>query len=227
MNKGFIVAAIVIVVGSALVCTQKLQQEEIQGNMTKMNLSENTNLVNEHELEIVSSKKIDKEYEVIVKNTSGKELDKVEFTLGEITYELYDMLPDENYKFMAYNTDDNLELKNITVDNDTVNYNSKEIALVHISTNGNVVEGAIKNNTEKYISPSQVIYFVKDKDGNTIQEIIHYETELHEENIISPNQVFGFADEIPEGLNFNNEKKVVFNYLDIESNEIKTILYEQ
>lgn len=219
MKKVLLLAAIVIVVGSALICTKISRQEERNANVVSMNLSESTNLVNRPEIKMVSLE----ENEMVVKNTSGKEIAKIEFTIDGITYELYDMLPGENYKFSIYSTKEEVELKVVAVDYEYENYNSDKIILANLNVNRKILEGAIK--TEMQIAPSQIIYFLKDKDGNTIQKVIHYETELHDDNIISEGQIFGFVDELSDDFKYN--KKIVFNYLDIRSNEIKTVLLEQ
>lgn len=222
MKKRLLIfTAIVIAVVSALVCTKNSKQKEnaISMNLTESKLGSEVLQLEAKELEIVSFE----ENEIVVRNTSGKKIAKIEVTIDDITYYLYDMLPGENYKFSIYSTKEEVDLKVIAVDYEYENYSSNKISLANLTINKKIVEGAIKTNIK--IAPSQIIYFLKDKDGNTIQKVIHYESELHEENIIMEGKAIGFVDEL--GSNFNENKKIVFNYLDIESNELKTVLLEK
>jgi predicted double-glycine peptidase len=54
-------------------------------------------------------------YEIVVKNTSGGYIRKISFTLGEGIYELYNLNPGESYKFVAFNTETDINLKVMSI----------------------------------------------------------------------------------------------------------------
>ena len=192
-------------------------------------MEERTSLIDNKKgiLEMVSSQKKYQEeydtenYEVIVKNTSGETLKKVEFTLGEGIYELYDILPDEKYKFVAYNTEENLDLKIISVDYEIKNFYPEEISM-DITNDGKKVTGLVKNNGERDLYPSQIIFFLKDEQGNTVQKNIEYAGCFFEGLIIKPSKSLEFESDIPQGYYFNNSKSVIVRYSDTEFKMIET-----
>ena len=229
--KSFFIGATigVVVVGGVCLYTKSLNQEQKKCNMVNSNMEERTSLIDNKKgiLEMVSSQKKYQEeydtenYEVIVKNTSGETLKKVEFTLGEGIYELYDILPDEKYKFVAYNTEENLDLKIISVDYEIKNFYPEEISM-DITSDGKKVTGLVKNNGERDLYPSQIIFFLKDEQGNTVQKNIEYAGCFFEGLIIKPSKSLEFESDIPQGYYFNNSKSVIVRYSDTEFKMIET-----
>ncbi len=232
--KSFFMGAtigMVVVIGGVCLYTnlkaeKKEEQEDVvSSKVEQVNCSIETEkqlyIKQEEILEIISAeKKYQQEYdtenyEVVIKNTSAKTLQKVTFTLGEGVYEIYDMLPNESYKIVAYNTEEDLNLKVLTVNYEIVNYFPDEIAL-NITNDGIKVTGTISNNGDREVYPGRVIYFLKDSDGNTIQKSIEYAGCFFEGLVISPKKSLDFEQDIPKGLYFNNSKKTIVEYSDLE-----------
>lgn len=229
--KSFMIGATigVVVVGGAWICTNNSREKEQQCDTVNYNLSEYSNLSQNEKgiMEVISyQKKYQEEYktenyEVVVKNTSGELLKKIEFTLGEGVYELYDMLPDEEYKFVAYNTEENLNLKIISVYYEIKNYYPEEISL-EISNDGENINGSVTNNGQRELYPSQIIFFLKDNDGNTIQKTIEYAGCFFDGLVIKPEQSLEFESNIPQGYFFNDNKSVIVRYTDLDFRTVDT-----
>lgn len=232
--KSFVIGATIgsIVVGGVWLSTQILKEEEHE-NIVNSNLEERESIVKEEKrtLEIISSEKKYQEefktenYEIVIKNTSGEKLKKVEFTLGEGIYELYDLSPDEEYKFIAFDNENDINLKIISVNYEIKNYNPEEVSL-DITNDGKKVQGTIINNGERELYPAQIIFFLQDNEGNTIQSTIEYAGCFFEGLVIKPNKSLSFEKDIPEGYYFNNSKSVIVRYSDIEFRMIETSFFE-
>ena len=215
--------------GGVLLCTKVFKQEPAKEDIVNSSIKEETSIVKvERELlEIVNTEKKyqpeynTENYEVVIKNTSGKSLKKIEFTLGEGIYELYDMLPDEEYKFVAYNTEKELDLRIISVDYEIMNYYPEEVSL-EITNDGKKVSGYVTNNGQRDLYPSQIIFFLRDEEGYTVQKIIEYAGCFFEGLIIKPGSNLNFESDIPENNYFKNNKSVIFKYSDTTLNYIDT-----
>lgn len=136
------------------------------------------------------------------------------------------MLPDEEYKVTAYNTADDLTLNVISVDYEIRNYYPEEVSL-EIKEKGEVFSGNIKNNGERNIYPCQIIYFVKDDAGRTIQNTIEYAGCFDDGLVIEPNKVLDFESNNTQGLLLNTNKPVIVRYSDLDFKEIETRFFEQ
>jgi hypothetical protein len=234
--KSFVIGAaigVTVVVGGVCIYTNNLKKGEAQKEIVNSSIEEKYSIVKEERkiLEIISSEKKYQEeyntenYEVVVKNTSGEYLKRVEFSLGEGIYELYDMIPDEEYKFVAYNTEEEINLKVISTDYEIINYYPDEVSL-SITNDGKNVTGSIKNNGERDLYPSQIIFFMKDGSGNTVQKTIEYAGCFFEDLVIKPESTLDFESEIPDGYSFNNSKNVIVRYSDTEFKSVDTIFFD-
>lgn len=220
-------AAIGVVVVTGGVCIYaknvKKEKESNEDNIVYAQMEEKATVCENKKgmLEILSyEKKYQEEfktenYEVIVKNTSGEKLDKITFTLGEGIYELYNMSPDEKYKFVAYNTEKDLNLKVMSVDFEIKNYYPEEISL-NLDSKDNKFKGSITNNGQRDLYPGRIVYFLKDKDGYTIQKSIEYAGCFFEGLVISPSKSHEFESEIPEELTLDSNKNIIVEYTDLE-----------
>lgn len=219
----------IVVGGGVFLYTSFFGNEPQKEDVVSSYLEEKTNIVEEEKqiLEIISSKKEYQEeyktenYEIVIKNTSGKYLKKVEFSLGEGTYELYDMEQDEQYKFVAFNTEESLDLKIISVDYDIINYYPEEISL-DITNDGKKVTGYITNNGERDLYPAQIIYFLSDEEGYTIQKTIEYAGCFFEGLVIKSGKTLDFESDIPDNNYFKNSKSVIVRYSDTSFKTIDT-----
>ena len=169
LKSFFIGATIGIVVGGTVFSAVKINKKDEELVTSQLKEEKQASYTHQSALEIVNyQKKYFKEYdsenyEVEVKNTSGKVLKSVEFTLGEGIYTLYDIQPDETYKFIAFNTENNVDLKVISINYEILTYNEDEISL-EITNDGKKVTGKIKNTSQRDLYPSQVIFYLIDNE---------------------------------------------------------------
>lgn len=172
-------------------------------------------------LEIVKSEKKyfeewdSENYEVIIKNTSGVSMQRVQFTLGEGIYEIYNVEPDDEYKIIAYNSENNINLKIMTIDYEIPSYFPDEVQL-NTTIENNVLTGVVKNNSEIELYPNQVMIFLKDQNGKIVQKTIEYSGCFFEGLVIKPDAEFKFEIEIPEGHILLKNKGIMFKYSDLE-----------
>jgi hypothetical protein len=163
-------------------------------------------------------------YEIVVKNTSGGYIRKISFTLGEGIYELYNLNPGESYKFVAFNTETDINLKVMSIVYDTINYNEGEIELQRNNIEGKV-SGTITNKGERDLYPSQIIYFLEDGNGNTIQKVISYAGCFFEGLVIHKGETLDFEEEIPQGYKVLTSKGILVQYSDLEFKNIEEVLF--
>ncbi len=137
------------------------------------------------------------------------------------------MLPDEEYKVVAYNTTNDLSLKEISVDYDMINYYPDEISFNLIKEEETFI-CEIKNNGERNLYPSQVIFFTKDDSGRTIQNTIEYAGCFNDNLVIKPNKTLKTDEEQGDmnGLLLNKNKPIIIRYSDIEFREVTTKFFE-
>ena len=207
--------------------------EFIQNNSSKENKKEEVKEVAVHTepLTITSQEKKyfdewkTENYEIVVKNTSGGYIRKISFTLGEGIYELYNLNPGESYKFVAFNTETDINLKVMSIVYDTINYNEGEIELQRNNIEGKV-SGTITNKGERDLYPSQIIYFLEDGNGNTIQKVISYAGCFFEGLVIHKGETLDFEEEIPQGYTLNNNKGIMVMYSDLEFKYTEQVLFK-
>ena len=226
--KSFLVGATIgIVVGGTVFSAVKINKKDEELVTSQLKEEKQESYTHQGALEIVNyQKKYFKEYdsenyEVEVKNTSGKVLKSVEFTLGEGIYTLYDIQPDETYKFVAFNTENDIDLKVISIDYEILTYNEDEISL-EITNDGKKVTGKIKNTSQRDLYPSQVIFFLMDNEGNIIQKTLEYAGCFDEGLVIKPGKELSFEADIDENTSYYNSKKVIVRYSDLDFREVYT-----
>ncbi len=226
--KSFVVGATIgIVVGGTVFSAVKINKKDEELVTSQLKEEKQESYTHQSALEIVNyQKKYFKEYdsenyEVEVKNTSGKVLKSVEFTLGEGIYTLYDIQPDETYKFVAFNTENDIDLKVISIDYEILTYNEDEISL-EITNDGKKVTGKIKNTSQRDLYPSQVIFFLMDNEGNIIQKALEYAGCFDEGLVIKPGKELSFEADIDGNTSYYNSKKAIVRYSDLDFREVYT-----
>ena len=241
-NLKFFMAGVMvcaIVVAGGVVLTQKVfkedkkEQNEVNASVTEYKASNIECKAEQKEaLTIISSEKKYQEeyktenYEVVVKNTSGSYIEKISFTLGEGIYELYNINPEENYKFVAFDNETDINLKVLSITYETKTYGlDDEISLERKNENGKI-SGSIKNNGQRKLYPAQIVYFVTDSEGNTIQRVISYAGCFFEGLVINPEGTHEFEEEIPQGYTLNNNKGIMVMYSDLEFKYTEQVLFK-
>ena len=207
--------------------------EFIQNNSSKENKKEEVKEVAVHTepLTITSQEKKyfdewkTENYEIVVKNTSGSYIRKISFTLGEGIYELYNLNPQESFKFVAFNTEKDINLKVMSIVYDTLNLNEGETELQRNNVEGKV-SGTIQNKGERNLYPSQIIYFLEDGNGNTVQKVISYAGCFFEGLVIHKGETLDFEEEIPEGYRVLTSKGILVQYSDLEFKNIEETLFK-
>ncbi len=224
-----------IVVGSAwVICTKSNVEEECIKREVKSEVQEQVSY-NQDEKRVLELEKIEKKYfeeyksegnEVTIRNTSGTNFKKIEFKIGDVTYELYNVLKDESYKIVSYDLDAKNNLKVISIDYEIPNYYPEEVDLtLNITTDK--ISGKVINNGQRDLYPSQVIVFLKDSKGNTIQKTIEYAGCFFEGLVIKPNAEFEFELDIPSEYTLARNKGIIFRYSDLEFRMYDTKIIEK
>ena len=241
-NLKFFMAGVMvcaIVVAGGVVLTQKVfkedkkEQNEVNASVTEYKASNIECKAEQKEaLTIISSEKKYQEefktenYEVVVKNTSGQYIEQITFTLGEGIYELFNMDPDESYKFVAFNTETDINLKVLSITYETKTYGlDNEISLERNNETGKI-SGSVKNNGQRDLYPTQIMYFEKDSEGNTIQKVISYAGCFFEDLVIHPGNTHEFEEEIPQGYTLNTTKGVIVMYSDLDFRFTEQVLFK-
>ncbi|MBO5476541.1 MAG: hypothetical protein J6A15_02155 [Clostridia bacterium] len=213
-----------ILVGSVwLLYTKGNNKEEVEKNEVKSNLETQLSCKEDEKatLEIVRAEKKyfeewdSENYEVILKNTSGEYMQRVQFSFGEGIYEIYNVEPDDEYKIIAYDSETNLNLKIMTVDYVIPSYFPEEVTL-NTTTENSKLSGVFKNNSEIELYPNQIMIFLKNQDGKIVQKTIEYAGCFFEGLVIKPGAEFNFEFEIPEGHILLKNKGIMFKYSDLE-----------
>lgn len=232
-SKVFFVGVAVgaLIVGSvSLLCT-KVSRKEVraeEGNTKSLLLAEKSQediKPEENEpkeiLEIVSKKKVylaeydSENYEVLLRNTSMKTLAKVEITFGQGIYELYNIGPNETFKVISYNDDENIKLEIIAVNYSIPDFGMEEVTLTSTVTSSKI-KCTVKNVSEREIYANQVVYFLRDAQGNVVMKTLEYSGCFNPELVTAPNKEFSFEFEIPEGYTFIKDKGIIFKYSDLD-----------
>ncbi|MBQ8379661.1 MAG: hypothetical protein IJX34_02475 [Clostridia bacterium] len=212
-----------ILIGCVFGIYTNVHKKEVEENEVNSNIESQFECKQDEKktLEIVKSEKKyfeewdSENYEVIVKNTSGVSMQRVQFTLGEGIYEIYNVEPDDEYKIIAYNSENNINLKIMTIDYEIPSYFPDEVSL-NTTTENNVLTGVVKNNSEIELYPNQVMIFLKDQNGDIVQKTIEYSGCFFEGLVIKPSTEFKFEIEIPEGHILLKDKGIMFKYSDLE-----------
>ncbi len=64
--------------------------------------------------------------------------------------------------------------------------------------------------------PNRIIVFLKDSNGNIVQQSLEYSGCFNEDLIINPNGEFKFDLEIEEGYTLIDSKRIIFKYSDTD-----------
>jgi hypothetical protein len=88
------------------------------------------------------------------------------------------------------------------------------------------ISGSIKNNGQRKLYPAQIVYFVTDSEGNTIQRVISYAGCFFEGLVINPEGIHEFEEEIPQGYTLNNNKGIMVMYSDLEFKYTEQVLFK-
>ena len=233
---GVMVCAVVaggVVLASRVFKNEEKEQDKVNANVTEYKaLAVECNTEKKEALTIISSEKKYQEefksenYEIVVKNTSGSYIEKISLTLGEGIYELYNINPEENYKFVAFDNETDINLKVLSITYETKTYGlDDEISLERKNENGKI-SGSIKNNGQRKLYPAQIVYFVTDSEGNTIQRVISYAGCFFEGLVINPEGIHEFEEEIPQGYTLNNNKGIMVMYSDLEFKYTEQVLFK-
>lgn len=212
-----------ILIGGVFGIYTKINKEEIRKNEVVSNLETQLEAKQDEKktLEIIKAEKKyfaefnSENYEITIKNTSGKSMQRVQFTLGEGIYEIYNIEPDDEYKIVAYNSEDNIDLKIMTIDYEISSYFPDEVDL-KTTIEDNKLTGMVKNNSEIELYPNRVIIFLEDQEGDIVQKTIEYSGCFFEELVIKPSAEFKFEMEIPEGHVLLKDKGIMFKYSDLD-----------
>ncbi len=168
------------------------------------------------ELEVVSYQKKYYElfkaelYEVVVK--SNATLEKVTFTFGKGTYELYNVQEGEMYVITASSDEAEINLSIVSV---SYVLDSNENLSLKLNVEGNKIKGIITNNSNNDIYPNQIALDFEDKNNVIKQATIEYSGCFFEGLIIKANTTFEFEYEIPEGYTYLVDKGIEFKYSDL------------
>lgn len=168
------------------------------------------------ELEVVSYQKKYYElyrtelYEVVVKSNAN--LEKVTFTFGKGTYELYNVQEGEMYVITASSEEEEINLSIMSV---SYVLDSNENLSLKLNVEGNKIKGVITNNSDMDIYPNQIALDFKDENDVIKQATIEYSGCFFEGLIIKANTTFEFEYEIPEGYTYLLDKGVEFKYSDL------------
>lgn len=220
---GTAIGAILVGCVCAIYTKININKEEIESNEVESSIKTQLECKQDERktLEIVKSEKKyfaewdSENYEVTVKNTSGESMQRVQFTLGEGIYEIYNVEPDDEYKIIAFNTETDIKLKIMTIDYEIPTYFPDEVTL-ETTIGDNKLTGVVKNNSQIELYPNQVMIFLKDQNGDIVQKTIEYSGCFFEGLVIKPGAEFKFEMEIPEGHILLENKGIMFKYSDLE-----------
>lgn len=161
--------------------------------------------------------------EITIKNTSGKDLKKIEFSKDYEQFEVYNMAAGETYKVISFNIENKDDIKIISTDY----LEDKEALSLETKKEGSKVKGIILNDSTVYIYPNRIAIFVKDSEGNINQKTLEYAGCFFEDLVINPNQEFEFEIEIPEGYSIIEDKGIVFKYSDLDFDTYNVKMFEE
>ena len=178
---------------------------------------------NKRLFEVVDSKFNEKKIaDVKVKNVSGRHIDRAQLKIDDVYYFAYDINNDEEIIINTFSEKAIEEIDVISVDFDIKSsLYDNEITLEKVEIKDGVLKGSFKNNGQRSIYPSEIIYFVENPKGENEQRTISYASCFNDELVIKPGEKFEFEQEEKEILSSN--KNVIVRYSDLDFREIYTV----
>ena len=178
---------------------------------------------NKRLFEVVDSKFNEKKIaDVKVKNVSGRHIDRAELKIDDVYYFAYDINNDEEIIINTFSEKAIEEIDVISVDFDIKSsLYDNEITLEKVEIKDGVLKGSFKNNGQRSIYPSEIIYFVENLRGENEQRTISYASCFNDELVIKPGEKFEFEQEEKEILSSN--KNVIVRYSDLDFREVYTV----
>ena len=174
--------------------------------------------------EVVDSKFNEKKIsDVKIKNVSGRHIDRAELKIDDVYYFAYDVNNDEEIIINTFSEKAIEEIDVISVDFDIKSsLYDNEITLEKVEIKDGVLKGSFKNNGQRSIYPSEIIYFVENLRGENEQRTISYASCFNDELVIKPGEKFEFEQEEKEILSSN--KNVIVRYSDLDFREVYTVI---
>ena len=173
--------------------------------------------------EVVDSKFNEKKIsDVKIKNVSGRHVGRAELKIDDVYYFAYDINNDEEIIINTFSEKAIEEIDVISVDFDIKSsLYDNEITLEKVEIKDGVLKGSFKNNGQRSIYPSEIIYFVENLRGENEQRTISYASCFNDELVIKPGEKFEFEQEEKEILSSN--KNVIVRYSDLDFREVYTV----
>lgn len=173
--------------------------------------------------EVVDSKFNEKKIsDVKIKNVSGRHVGRAELKIDDVYYFAYDINNDEEILINTFSEKAIEEIEVISVDFDIKSsLYDNEITLEKVEIKDGVLKGSFKNNGQRSIYPSEIIYFVENPKGENEQRTISYASCFNDELVIKPGEKFEFEQEEKEILSSN--KNVIVRYSDLDFREVYTV----
>ena len=174
--------------------------------------------------EVVDSKFNEKKIsDVKIKNVSGRHVGRAELKIDDVYYFAYDINNGEEIIINTFSEKAIEEIEVISVDFDIKSsLYDNEITLEKVEIKGGVLKGSFKNNGQRSIYPSEIVYFVENLRGENEQRTISYASCFNDELVIKPGEKFEFEQEEKEILSKN--KNVIVRYSDLDFREVYTVI---
>ena len=174
--------------------------------------------------EVVDSKFNEKKIsDVKIKNVSGRHVGRAELKIDDVYYFAYDINNGEEIIINTFSEKAIEEIEVISVDFDIKSsLYDNEITLEKVEIKDGVLKGSFKNNGQRSIYPSEIIYFVENLRGENEQRTISYASCFNDELVIKPGEKFEFEQEEKEILSKN--KNVIVRYSDLDFREVYTVI---
>lgn len=179
---------------------------------------------NKRLFEVVDSKFNEKKIvDVKVKNVSGRHIDRAQLKIDDVYYFAYDINNDEEIIINTFSENVINEVEVISVDFDIKSsLYDNEITLEKVEIKDGVLKGSFKNNGQRSIYPSEIVYFVENAKGENEQRTISYASCFNDELVIKPGEKFEFEQEEKETL--SQSKNVIVRYSDLDFREVYTVI---
>ena len=173
--------------------------------------------------EVVDSKFNEKKIsDVKIKNVSGRHVGRAELKIDDVYYFAYDINNGEEIIINTFSEKAIEEIEVISVDFDIKSsLYDNEITLEKVEIKDGVLKGSFKNNGQRSIYPSEIIYFVENPKGENEQRTISYASCFNDELVIKLGEKFEFEQEEKEILSKN--KNVIVRYSDLDFREVYTV----
>ena len=174
--------------------------------------------------EVVDSKFNEKKIsDVKIKNVSGRHVGRAELKIDDVYYFAYDINNGEEIIINTFSEKAIEEIEVISVDFDIKSsLYDNEITLEKVEIKDGVLKGSFKNNGQRSIYPSEIIYFVENPKGENEQRTISYASCFNDELVIKLGEKFEFEQEEKEILSKN--KNVIVRYSDLSFREVYTVI---